>query len=69
MLGAVRVPLYEFGKNRGGLSAFLMNNFVGCARTQLLQTVRAKRLMPDKDLDTHIANSKIPDQLSSVYNE
>ncbi|XP_066927637.1 U8 snoRNA-decapping enzyme-like [Clytia hemisphaerica] len=67
VLGVIRVPLYSFSTSRGGFAAFLKNNFIGCARKQLLDCIRVKELLSEKELDQYIQNSRISDPLSNPY--
>lgn len=66
VLGAIRVPFYIFGPTRGGLPAFLKNNFIGNSKNQLLRAIQIRNLLPDSQLEAIINQSQIPDPLSTT---
>ncbi|XP_031564619.1 U8 snoRNA-decapping enzyme-like [Actinia tenebrosa] len=45
VLGTIRCPLYTLRDKQGGLPSFLKNNFVGCARQQLLIGIAREELL------------------------
>ena len=51
MLGSIRVPLFRLADGYGGLPSFLRNNFVGCAKEQLIIGIRKAKLLPDEELN------------------
>ncbi|ESN93031.1 hypothetical protein HELRODRAFT_69527 [Helobdella robusta] len=49
--GIVRVPLFVVDSDKfRGLPVFLANCFAGCAREQLMETIKRKQLIPLEDL-------------------
>ncbi|XP_065668376.1 U8 snoRNA-decapping enzyme [Hydra vulgaris] len=65
VLGTLRVPLYIMYDRRGGLPAFLRNNFIGNSKEQLLEAIRLKELVPLNFLNECVNLSNEIDKLSS----
>ena len=51
VLGLLRVPLYILGDRRGGLPAFLENNFIGNARDQLIIGLHNEKLLSNEEMN------------------
>lgn len=55
----VRVPLFVVDfDNLRGLPVFLANQFAGCAKMQLIETLKRRDIIPENELDFAIACHK-----------
>ena len=58
VLGVIRVPLYTMYDGYRGFPAFLNNNFIFCARHQLLQALEQRKILAKNEIEEALKQSR-----------